>query len=71
MNGRNYRLGCLIIIGAITFNLVAGTWSVLEIFSWLGKTIGWGWATLIGFFVAELTFPVALVGKLLIIFGIF
>jgi hypothetical protein len=64
------RLGCLIIILAFVFNTVVGGWSVDEILSWFGKDIPvWGNA-IIGIFAGEITVPVAIIGKILIWFGI-
>jgi hypothetical protein len=63
--------GCFVWIAVLVFNVLVGGWSVaylLEFF--LGKTIPFIGAMLIGLFTAELSVPVAIVVALLRYFGV-
>jgi hypothetical protein len=63
------KIGCFLFI--IALNLTVGTWSVIQILSWFGKTIPlWG-SVLIGLFIGEFSVPIAIVGWLLRICGVF
>jgi len=63
--------GCFSYILLILFNVVVGGWSVVEILSWMGKTIPIWADGLIGLVVGELSVPVAIVGWILKICGVF
>ena len=52
-------------------NLTFGAWSVMEILSWFGKSIPMIWNVVIGFFVGEVSIPVAIIGWILKICGMF
>lgn len=64
-------LGCFPIILLLLFNVLVGAWSVSEILSWFGKSISFFADMLIGLFVAEFSVPVAIVGYILKVFGVF
>jgi len=55
----------------LAFNIIVGTWSVVEILSWFGKSIPLWADVLTGLFVAEFSVPVAIGGYLLKLFGVF
>jgi hypothetical protein len=61
--------GCLIFL--FIFNFLIGGWSVHTILSWFGHNIPFIFDTIIGLFVAELAFPIAVIGYILKLFGIF
>lgn len=64
--------GCFkFVICIILFNIFLGGWSVNLILSWFGKDIPFFFDSIIGLFVAALSFPVAIVGSILQAFGIF
>lgn len=63
--------GCLTSIVVIIINLFVGGWSVIEILSWFGKTIPFWYNVLIGLFVAEFSIPIAIIGWILRICGVF
>ena len=67
----NNKLGCLILSAMLVLNITVGAWSVGEILSWTGKNIPLWADTLIGLFVGEISIPVAIVGWLLKLFGVF
>lgn len=52
-------------------NIIVGTWSVIEILSWFEKSIPIFANTVIALFVAKISVPVAIVGYLLRLFGVF
>lgn len=64
-------IGCLPFIILIILNITIGAWSVAEILSWFGKTIPFIGNALIGLFVGEISIPVAIVGWILKLFGVF
>jgi hypothetical protein len=64
-------LGCLPILIILVINLTIGAWSVIEILSWFGKSIPLMGNVVIGLFVGEISIPVALVGWILKISGVF
>lgn len=70
MGFRN-SVGCIGIIGILLINLVIGTWSVIEILSWFGKSIPLLANMIIGLFVGEVSIPIAIVGWVLKISGVF
>lgn len=65
------RIGCSGIILVSILNIIIGSWSIDEILSWFGKDIPWIADAIIGLFTAELSIPVAIVGKILRAFGVF
>jgi hypothetical protein len=52
-------------------NIFLGGWSVDTILSWFGKDIPFYADAIIGLFIAELSFPIAIIGTILKAFGIF
>lgn len=65
------KSGCGCVIFVLALNLVVGTWSVIEILSWFGKSIPLIGNIIIGLFAGELSIPVAIIGYILKLFGIF
>jgi len=63
--------GCLTVIIVLVINLTIGAWSVIEILSWFGKSIPLLGSIVIGLFAAEVSIPVAIIGWILRICGIF
>ena len=64
-------VGCLIFVLVLAINLTIGAWSVSEILSWFGKDIPKLFDMLIGAITGEATIPIAAVGYILKICGIF
>lgn len=64
-------MGKITIIILLGINLVVGTWSIIEILSWFGKSIPLLGSVVLGLFAAEVSIPIAFVGYILRIFGIF
>lgn len=60
-------LSILLGIGYITL----GTWSSIQILSWFGKSIPLLGNLIIGFFTGTITIPIAIVGMILRMFGVF
>jgi hypothetical protein len=62
-------------IGAYIFilllNISVGAWSVIEILSWFGKSIPLIANVIIGLFVGEFSIPVAIIGYILKVCGVF
>lgn len=67
MNKTNITL----LIITLLINATIGAWSIIEILSWFGKSIPLIGSILIGLFVAEISVPVAIVGYILRLFGVF
>ncbi|BDR74214.1 hypothetical protein K144316041_p20530 (plasmid) [Clostridium tetani] len=65
------KIGCLVIFLAIIINITIGAWSVSQILSWFGKSIPMIGNALIGLFVGEISIPIAIIGYILKLFGIF
>ena len=65
------KVGCLIPIILVITNLTLGGWSVNMILSWFGKDIPFIADSVIGLFVGEFSFPIAIVGSILKAFGVF
>lgn len=62
-------LGCC--LGVLLMNLILGSWSVnVILLTFLGKTIPWIGAALIGLVAGEISVPVALVITILKWFGV-
>ena len=59
----------MIIISLI--NISIGAWSISEILSWFGKSIPLIGSAIIGLFAGEISIPVAIIGWILKICGIF
>lgn len=70
-NYQRYTSGCLIPIIILILNITIGTWSVGEILSWFGKDIPIIADAVIGLFIGEFSIPVAIVGAILRICGVF
>lgn len=65
------KLGVFGVLAIMLINITIGAWSVNEILSWFGKSIPiWGDA-LIGLFVGEFSIPIAIVGYILKVLGVF
>jgi hypothetical protein len=67
---KNYS-GCLPVILVLALNLTVGTWSIVEILSWFGKSISIIACAVIGLFAGEISVPVAIVGWILKVCGVF
>lgn len=65
------RIGCFLLTIVPIINLIIGGWSIDEILSWFNKDIPWLADAIIGLFAGEISIPVAIVGKILRIFGVF
>ncbi len=63
--------GCGTVILVFILNLAIGGWSVGEILSWFGKDIPTFFDVLIGIFAGEISIPVAIIGRILIMCGVF
>lgn len=63
------RIGCFVLI--LLFNITIGAWSIIEILSWFGKSIPIFASILIGLFAGQISVPVAIVGYILKLFGVF
>lgn len=64
-------IGFIGFFAILLFNLIVGAWSVIEILSWFGKSIPLLGNVVIGLFVAEISVPVAIVGWILKVCGVF
>lgn len=65
------KVGCFLIGLVLAINVTVGAWSVIQILSWFGKSIPiWG-AVLSGLFIGEFSIPVAVVGWVLRVCGVF
>lgn len=73
MHRRNSEGGCGCLLGIIVaiINLSIGAMSVNYILSWFGKDIIWIGDAIIGLILGEISIPVAIVGWLLRLFGVF
>lgn len=71
MKIKSEKSGCLAIIVILVINASAGAWSIIEILSWFGKSIPLLVSITIGLFAGEISIPVAIVGWILKLFGIF
>lgn len=65
------KLGCLAMFFIFIINITIGAWSVIEILSWFGRTIPIWASVLIGLFVGEFSIPIAIIGWILRICGVF
>ena len=65
------KIGCFLIGLVLAINITVGAWSIIEILSWFGKEIPLIANAAIGLFVGEVSIPVAIVGWILKICGVF
>lgn len=66
------RLGCALgVCALILINIFIGTWSVITILSWFGVTTSIFLCGLIGLVFGEFTIPLALLGCIFKLFGLF
>ena len=65
------KAGCLFALVILTINATIGAWSVIQILSWFGKSIPMIANIILGLFVGEISIPIAIVGYILKICGIF
>lgn len=65
------KTGCGIYLFILALNLTVGAWSVIEILSWFGKSIPLIANVIIGLFVGEFSIPVAIIGYILKVCGVF
>lgn len=63
--------GCFAGIVILLINISIGAWSVSEILSWFGKSIPLIASIIIGLFAGEISIPIAIIGWILKICGIF
>ncbi|WP_125154384.1 hypothetical protein [Clostridium rectalis] len=65
------KIGCLIFMIVLIINITIGAWSIIEILSWFGKSIPLWSSILLGLFTGEFLIPIAIIGKILRICGVF
>jgi hypothetical protein len=65
------QYGFIFVLFLLILNITVGAWSVIEILSWFGKSIPLWANALIGLFVGEFSIPVAIIGWILKICGVF
>ncbi|MBD5589275.1 hypothetical protein [Clostridium botulinum] len=65
------KIGCSAFIILFIINITIGTWSIIEILSWFGKSIPLWSSILLGLFTGEFSIPIAIIGKILKICGVF
>lgn len=65
------KAGCLFALVILTINATVGAWSVIQILSWFGKSVPMIANIILGLFVGEISIPIAIVGYILKICGIF
>jgi len=65
------KIGFIGLIVIMLINLTIGAWSVIEILSWFGKSIPMIANVAIGLFLGEFSIPLAIVGKILKVCGVF
>jgi hypothetical protein len=70
-SGSGEGIGCFVLIIVVAINLTIGAWSVNQILSWFGKDIPIIADIIIGLFVGEVSIPVAIIGWILKICGVF
>lgn len=68
MEVKRFNIVALVIIA---INITIGTWSIIEMLSWFGKSIPLIVSIIIGLVVAEFSIPVAVIGWILRICGVF
>lgn len=62
-------IGCFVLV--VLFNISIGTWAVNQILSWFGKDIPFVADLVIGLVTAQISVPVAVIGWILKICGVF
>ena len=62
---------CLFALVVLTINTTIGAWSVIQILSWFGKSVPMIANIILGLFVGEISIPIAIVGYILKICGVF
>ena len=68
---KNENAGCFTVIVILLINLSIGAWSISEILSWFGKSIPLIASVIIGLFAGEISIPIAIIGWILRICGVF
>lgn len=68
---KNENAGCFTVIVILLINLSIGAWSISEILSWFGKSIPLIVSVIIGLFAGEISIPIAIIGWVLKICGVF
>lgn len=63
--------GCFTVIAILLINISVGAWSISEILSWFGKSIPLIASIIIGLVAGEISIPIAIIGWILKICGIF
>lgn len=63
--------GCFTVIAVLLINLSIGAWSISEILSWFGKSISLIASAIIGLVAGEISIPIAIIGWILKICGVF
>jgi len=65
------KIGFFGLIVILLINLTIGAWSIVEILSWFGKSVPMVANVAIGLFLGEFSIPLAIVGKILKVCGVF
>ena len=65
------KVGCGLVSSIVLLNLIAGGMSVAYILSWFGEDIPIVMDVIIGLIFGEISIPIALVGYILKLFGVF
>lgn len=65
------KVGCGLVSSIVLLNLIAGGMSVAYILAWFGKDIPMIMDVIIGLIFGEISIPIALVGYILKLFGVF
>ena len=68
---KNKNSGWVTVIIISLINISIGAWSVGEILSWFGKSIPLIASVIIGLFAGEISIPIAIIGWVLRICGVF
>ncbi|MFR5561919.1 MAG: hypothetical protein ACLTKR_00140 [Clostridium sp.] len=68
---KNENAGCFTVIVILLINLSIGAWSISEILSWFGKSIPLIASVIIGLFAGEISIPIAIIGWVLRVCGVF
>lgn len=65
------KIGYSAFIILFIMNITIGAWSIIEILSWFGKSIPLWSSILLGLFTGEVSIPIAIIGKILRVCGVF
>lgn len=65
------NVGCATAIVVAIINLTCGAWSIGEILSWFGKDIPFWGDGLIGLILGQFSVPIAVIGWVLRVCGVF